>query len=290
LPLGRHEPSNYSDDRMVHTGTGRVRLGPRAVTTRARRWSCRKQRRPPGTLRCRVLSRSTRICTSGSCVEHPSACSTTRPGDNCSRTCSLPSRRCLTDATTTTGRGPPPNVLRLPARRMNRRTIEHQRVSRTSTRLPLRRRCGSAGATSALAEEEAPAADGPSLMLCQGLRVRGSPGFALSRWTSWGTTPRGRLRSPRHVCGSPARYGRPREHRRPRCVRSVHPDDGELTGPVASPRDEVGERSDDLRGRLLRQVKQGHRRSMGATPHACSFINAREREAGSGRSARAWCG
>jgi hypothetical protein len=46
--------------------------------------------------------------------------------------------------------------------------------------------------------------------------------------TSWGTTPRGRFRSPRHICGSPARYGRPREHRRPRRARSVHPDDARI--------------------------------------------------------------
>ena len=32
---------------------------------------------------------------------------------------------------------------------------------------------------------------------------------------------------------------------------------------ISSPADELGERSHDLRGRLLRQVKQGHRRSIG---------------------------
>ena len=74
-------------------------------------------------------------------------------------------------------------------------------------------------------------------------RARGAAGAGLVEWTRWGTTPRGRLRSPRHVCGSPARYGRPREHRRPRCVRSVHPDDGELTEPVASPQDDSRKRS-----------------------------------------------
>ena len=31
-----------------------------------------------------------------------------------------------------------------------------------------------------------------------------------------------------HVCRSPARYGRPRQHPRPRCVRSVHPDDARM--------------------------------------------------------------
>ena len=72
-------------------------------------------------------------------------------------------------------------------------------------------------------------------------RARGAAGAGLVEWTRWGTTPRGRLRSPRHVCGSPARYGRPREHRRPRCVRSVHRDDGELTEPVASPQHDTRE-------------------------------------------------
>ena len=37
----------------------------------------------------------------------------------------------------------------------------------------------------------------------------------------------------------------------------------ETTGRVPSPTDELGERSHDLRGRLLRQEKQGHRRSIG---------------------------
>ena len=51
---------------------------------------------------------------------------------------------------------------------------------------------------------------------------------SLSLWTSWGTTTRGWLGSSRHICGSPVRYGRPREHPRPRCVRSVHPDDAPI--------------------------------------------------------------
>ena len=43
-------------------------------------------------------------------------------------------------------------------------------------------------------------------------------------WTSWGTTPRSRRASPRHVSGSLARYWRPPQLRPPRCVRSVHLD------------------------------------------------------------------
>ena len=40
------------------------------------------------------------------------------------------------------------------------------------------------GMTIAPAQKEAPAADGPTLMHRQGLRARGSPVFALSRWTN----------------------------------------------------------------------------------------------------------
>ena len=57
---------------------------------------------------------------------------------------------------------------------------------------------------------------------------------------AWGTTPRGPLRSPRHLCGSPARYGRPPQHPRPRCVRSVHPDEARIDSAGRFPSGRVG--------------------------------------------------
>ena len=62
--------------------------------------------------------------------------------------------------------------------------------------------------------------------------------MALSRWTSWGTTPRRRRTSPRHIRGSPARERRPGEHHCPDVCIPYTRLAPELTGPAASPRDD----------------------------------------------------
>lgn len=74
-------------------------------------------------------------------------------------------------------------------RELCRRVVEGERAAwAASPSLLLRRRCGSQPNTSALAQKEARAAEGPALMLCQGLRARHPLVFALSPWTSSNTT------------------------------------------------------------------------------------------------------
>ena len=105
----------------------------------------------------------------------------TWPRYGSSRTCSVTyaARRCCT-------RLPQPHSASS-ASRTNARTPLLSRPDAPTSRTPASRRRppprAASGPARAIAQKQAPAADGPVLMLCQGLRG-GSPLFALSRWTS----------------------------------------------------------------------------------------------------------
>ena len=96
----------------------------------------------------------------------------------------------------------------------------------------------------------------------------------LPGWTSWGTTPRCRRATPRHVCGSPTRLRR-----------SAHIDFTEVcdpyilmppepTGPAASPKDELGnytERSAPFSSPRLRKSRARRPTSGASTSPMCAI-------------------
>jgi hypothetical protein len=99
------------------------------------------------------------------------------------------------------------------------------------------------------------ASAGAAAPLAERAQARALP--VLPVGATWGTTPRCRRASPRHVCGSPARAHHRRGAPAPRCVQSTHPRAPESRGPVASPRDDEGQRRAGLSNPLDAEVRRG---------------------------------